>query len=78
MASKHYMWQKRWVLDRDNHCAYHDSGLIVDYVNGRPVARNESEIIEALSVKNGHNAVAMTRRLISNEAVKLWGAVNGE
>lgn len=32
MASKHYGWQKRWVVDVDARTATHDTGLVFHFV----------------------------------------------
>lgn len=71
MASKHYGWQKKWTVNQQAGSATHESGLIVRYVSGRIVADNAPQTIEALAVKNGHNAASMVARM-QREALALF------
>ena len=71
MTSKKYGWQKRWQVDRMAGKAEHDTGLKIAIVGGQPQAINADDVQAALSVKHGHNAPEMVRRLLKEARILL-------
>ena len=71
MTSKKYGWQKRWQINQAAGTGLHETGLQVVLVGGQPTARNADDVQAALSVKHGHNAPEMVRRLMKEARILL-------
>lgn len=67
MKSRHHGWQKRWSIDQAAGTLTHECGLQVRFIGPNDMqgmAINYREVIQALAVKNGHNASAMVARML--------------